>query len=168
MARNDIRPFRPASGGTQNMVAYPLVAGQDFEEGEPVVVGAAGTLAECATNPATVSGISAASSQGKTSVGTDGTRPTGTMIQIYTPTDEQLFVTQNLARDGAGTAVTPLQTDVADLAGFTLASDVWYVDSGAVNQHVEIVAVLDSDGQPIGDSTIRDAGTGLSVVFVFV
>lgn len=168
MAKNDIRPFRAASGGTNTLSAFPLAASQTFEEGEPVVVQAAGTLAECATNPGTVAGISAGSSQGKTSTGDDGTRPTGTMIQVYSPTDEQLFVTQNFATDGSGTAATPDQTHVGDLAGFTLTGGDWYVDTGASNDHVEIVAVLDGNGQPVGDSTVRTAGTGVSVVFVFL
>jgi hypothetical protein len=168
MARNDIRPFRPGSGGTQNQVAYPLAGSQTFEEGEPVVL-SGGSIQECATNPAVVAGISVGTSQGKDANGDDGTRPTGTLIQVYTPTDEQLFVTQNFATDGSGTPATPAQSNVGSQAGFTLdGSGGWYVDTNAVNKHVEIVAVLDGNGQPIGDTNVRTAGTGVSVVFVFL
>ncbi len=108
------------------------------------------------------------SSQGKTATGDDGSVPTGTMIPIYKPDSGQLFITQNLATDGAGTAVTPTQAHVGDTAGFTLAGGIWYLDTGTANIHVEVVAVLDGNGQPVGSSTARTASTGVYVVFGFI
>ena len=165
MARNDIRIFLQMEGGT---AGYPLAAAQTFEAGEPVVAGAAGTLAECGDDPAVVTGISMGSSQGKDGNGDDGTVPTGSLIPVYKPSSGQLFITQLFATDGAGTSVAPTQANVADTAGFTLAGNDWFVDTGTANLHVEVVAVLDGNGQPIGDSFSRAAGTGVSVVFGFL
>jgi len=64
--------------------------------------------------------------------------------------------------------VAPTQANVADTAGFTLSGNDWFVDTGTANLHVEVVAVLDGNGQPIGDSFSRAAGTGVSVVFGFL
>ena len=165
MAKNDIRCFRPVELG---MAAYPLFVGSTFEEGEPVLVGGPGTLGECLSDPAVVSGISAGTSQGKTATGINGTRPTGTLIQIYKPIDGQLFISKNFATDGAGTPVAPTLIRVGDTAGFVKFGDDWYVDTGASNAHVEITAVLDANGAPLGDQTVRTVGTGVSVVFGFL
>jgi len=166
MARNDIRIFLQMEGGT---AGYPLAAAQTFEAGEPVVAGAAGTLAECGDDPAVVTGISMGSSQGKDGNGDDGTVPTGSLVPVYKPSSGQLFITQQFATDGAGTSVAPTQANVADTAGFTLdGNGDWFVDTGTANLHVEVVAVLDGNGQPIGDSFSRAAGTGVSVVFGFL
>lgn len=165
MAKNDIRVWRPVELGT---TAYPLTTGQTFEEGEVVTVAAAGTLSEAGDDPTVVAGISMASSQGKTATGANGARPNGTLVQIYKPVSGQLFITDNFATDGAGTDTAPDLTNVGDTAGFTLASGVWSVDTGTVNHHVEIVAVLDSNRQPLGDTTVRTTGTGTSVVFGFL
>ena len=169
MAKNDIRPSRPSSGGTQHITAYPLTTGQTFEEGEVVVVAAAGTLSEAADDPATVAGISAGGSQGRNTAGglSVSTRPDGTMIPIYTATDEQVFETYNLATDGAGTLVTPTLAHVGDNAGFTLNGGQWSVDTGAGNEHVEIIEVLDVNGAPLGDQNSRTVGAGVTVRFVF-
>jgi hypothetical protein len=170
MARHDIALFRQVEDGVG---AYPLTAGQTFLEGEVVAVAAAGTLSEAATNPAVVTGISIASSQGVSATGeagmlADQVRPTGTLIQFYKPSSGQLFACRNFATDGSGTAATPTLANVGDTAGFTLNGDDWYVDTGAGNKHVEITAVLDANGAPLGDTTIRTVGTGVAVVFGFI
>jgi hypothetical protein len=162
--KDDIRIYLQVEAGT---TSYPIAAAQSFEPGEVVLVQAAGTLAEAADDPASVAGITMGSSQGKDTNGDEGTVPTGTSIPIYKPGNGQLFITQNFATDGAGTLVTPTQAHVGDTAGFTLSSGVWLVDTGAANAHVEVVAVLDGNGQPVGDGTVRSAGTGVSVVFGF-
>jgi hypothetical protein len=63
----------------------------------------------------------------------------------------------------------PLISDVGNTAGFTLTGGgAWFVDTGVANHHVEIVAVIDSNGAPLGDTTIRTVGAGVAVVFGFL
>ena len=168
MAKNDIRSSRPASGGTQHITAYPLAAAQTFDVGEVVFVASSGELTECSTDPDMVVGITAGSSQGKDVAGNTGTRPTGTLIQVFTATDEQVFETRNFATDGAGTAVTPTLANVGDFAGFSLAGGAWFLDTGTATHHCEIIEVLDRNGAPLGDSTSRSVGAGVTVRFVFI
>jgi hypothetical protein len=170
MARHDINIYRQVDDG----VGYgPLATTQTFYEGEVLAL-SGGSVAEAATNPASVLGISIASSQGMNAVGELGTladqvRPTGTIIQFYKPIEGQLFTTTNYAEDAAGTAVVPLISDVGNTAGFTLTGGgAWFVDTGVANHHVEIVAVIDSNGAPLGDTTIRTVGAGVAVVFGFL
>jgi hypothetical protein len=168
LAKNDIRPSRPGSSGAQHLTAYPITTGQTFEAGEVVVVAAAGTLSEAGDDPATVAGIAAGSSQGKTAAGVDGSVPDGTMIPVYTATDEQVFETRNFATDGAGTAVVPTLAVVGDQAGFTFTGGVWSVDTGTANLHVEIIEVLDEQGSPLGNQNSRTTNAGSRVRFVFL
>lgn len=165
MAKNDIRVHIQSEKGT---TAYPITTGQTFLDGEVVRVVAAGTLSEAGDDPATVAGISMGSSQGMTAALVTGTVPDGTMISIYKPTSGQLFISDNFAEDGGGTAVVPTLAHVGDVAGFTLAGGTWSVDTGTVNLHVEITDVLDVNGQPLGSINERTAGTGVSVVFGFI
>ena len=170
MAAGDIRIHTQMEGGTGFAA---LAAGQTFENGEIVVVGAAGTLAEAGDDPAVVAGISIGSSQGLVANASPinlSTIATGTLIPFYKPVSGQLFKTDNFATDGAGTAATPAVTTIGDTAGFTLAGApaAWSLDTGAANAHVEVVDVLDSRGHSVGDTTIRTAGTGVTVVFGFI
>jgi hypothetical protein len=150
-----------------------LTGGETFLEGEVLVIGTTGYIGEAATNPVTVTGISLASSRGMNASGeaghlSDTARPVGTLIQFYKPASGQLFSCQNWAEDGSGTAATPTVANVGDTAGFTLTGGDWYVDSGVANHHVEVVAVVDSNGAPLGDTTIRTVGAGVAVVFGFL
>jgi hypothetical protein len=176
MARNDIRIFREVEGG---IGVLPLAGSQTFLEGEVVVFTAGGLLQEASTNPGTVTGISAAPSFGMNATGEAGhlsdssgndttVRPTGTLIQFYKPASGQLFSCSNFATDGSGTAAAIPVTVVGDTAGFTLTSGNWFVDTGVTNTLIEITHVLDSNGAPLGDSTIRTVGTGVAVVFGFL
>jgi hypothetical protein len=151
------------------MAAYPLdgTVAQTFEPGDVLRVDSAGELAEASTNPTSVIGIAAGSSQGMTAGGINGTVPTGTLIPIYCVTPGQTFQTRNFATDGSGTAVVPTQTIVGETAGFSLNNGVWSVDQGSVD-HVEILDVLDANGQSIGDSNKRTTGVGVTVVFGFI
>ena len=44
----------------------------------------------------------------------------------------------------------------------------WSVDTGTANIHVEITGVLDVNGAPLGDTSIRTTGVGVTVVFGFI
>jgi hypothetical protein len=177
MARHDIRIYRQVEGG---IGAMPLTTGQSFLEGEVVVGTAAGTLSEAATNPGTVTGISLASSQGTSATGeagmlADQVRPDGTLIQFYKPASGQLFVVRcgtgsssRFATDGAGTAAAATVANVFDIAGFTLTGGNWFLDTGVTNLLVEITHVLDANGAPLGDTSIRTVGDGAFVVFGFL
>jgi hypothetical protein len=169
MAYNDIQVFREVEGGR---AAYPIVTGSSFLPGEPLVVdGAAGTIAECTDDPAVVTGIAASSSQGvNQDTGIAGTVADGTMITVYKPVPNQLFIVHvsRFAQDGDGVTDTPTIADVGDTAGFSKTGDNWFLDSGTTNKHCEIVAVLDVNKQPLGNTVERTAGTGVYVVFGFV
>jgi hypothetical protein len=165
MAKNDIRPFRSPLGGSTGLSAYPLAASQTFEDGEPVVA-SSGALAEAGDDPSEILGIAAASSQGKTANGADGVRPTGTLIQVVTGENNQLFISDMFATDGAGTAAVPTQANAVGVqGGLTLTGGNWYVDTGAANAILEIESVLDADGFMLGDPAVPQVGAGVSVVF---
>jgi hypothetical protein len=161
MAQFDIR----VRSGEHEIREYPLETGEDFEEGEVVVVDtSSGEIEECGSDPAVVTGISATSSQNAVSnQGVTATLADNTLIGVYVPTDNTLFqvnvggtlATGNrFATDGAGTAATPTAaTAVGEEAGFILITDgtenVWVVDTGAANKHVLIEALYNSVGENI-------------------
>jgi hypothetical protein len=128
MAQFDIR----VDSGEHEIRYYPLETLQDFEEGEVVVVDtSSGEVEECASDPETVLGISATSSQNAVSnQGVTATLDDNTLIGVYLPTDNSLFkvnvggtlATGNrFATDGAGTAATPTAVNaVGEEAGFIL------------------------------------------------
>ena len=167
MAQFDIR----VRSGKHEIREYPLETGMTFEEGEPlVVVLASGEIAECASDPITVTGISATSSRARYPNPGGGTAlPNNTLIGVYLPIDECLFVSNvggtlatgnRFATDGAGTAATPTAaTAVGRTAGFIHITDgtenVWVVDTGAVNAHVTIEALYNSVGENIKDPNAR-------------
>jgi hypothetical protein len=172
VALNDIRIHKQVDFGT---AGYPITTGMTFRAGEVVVVAAAGTLSEAGDDPATVTGIAMGDSQGKDANGQDGTVPDGTLISVYKPTAGQLFKVTcgtgdagRFATDGAGTAAAAALTTVGDTAGFTLTGGNWFLDTGASNIHAEIVAVLDENGAPLGDTNVRTTGTATTVVFGFI
>jgi hypothetical protein len=138
---------------------------ETFEEREVVVVDTtSGEVEECASDPTTVLGISATSTQNAVSnQGVSATLADNTLIGVYLPTDNTLFqvnvggtlATGNrFATDGAGTAATPTAaTAVGEEAGFIRITngteDVWVVDTGAANKHVLIEALYNSRGENI-------------------
>ena len=175
MARNDIRCAVQVPGG---MGAYQINAtifgASTFEEGEPVTVSAInGYLGESGDDAAIIAGISAGSSLGMSANGELGTlaavaRPDGTWIPIYKPVDGQIFLCSSFATDGAGTAVVPtIANALGRTGGFTFDGANYIVDLGCANHHVEIVAVIDANAIPLGD-TLRTPGAGVTVVFGFI
>ncbi len=168
MAKGDIGIFNQVDGGT---TAYPITTGQTFEDGEVVFVAEAGTLSEAADDPAVVAGISMGSSLGRT-VGVPGhnseTVADGTMIAIYKPVSGQTFKTENLRVSSAVTV--PTLAHVGDTAGFDKFANGtrWGIDTAKANTHVEIIDVLDSNGQSLGSANERTVGTGVTVVFGFI
>ncbi len=167
MSRNDFRPFRSPHGGAGELKAFPLAASQTFVEGEPVML-YTNALRNSDENPSAVVGIAAASSQGKTANGTDGARPTGTLVQVYQTDDNQLFITRQFSDDAEGTLTVPDSTDIGSEAGLSYANPDWFVDVGTnMNPVVQIEAVLDAAGNYLGDPTLA-VGTGTFVVFRFL
>lgn len=164
MARNDIRFFGTVDGSEPGKGYYPLTASASFDEGDIVVVAAAGGLGEAADDPASVSGIAA-----MRSTDADGSVvTTGTPITYYTTADANLFVTNNFATDGGGTSATPTQANaVGAQAGLTRSSGTWSVDTGTANLLVRIEKVLDDKGHDISDP-LSVAGSGDAVVFRFL
>jgi hypothetical protein len=96
---------------------------------------------------------------------------------VYLPLDDTLFeVTvggtaaagNRFATDGAGTAATPTAANaVGEEAGFILASDNWFVDTGATNKHVVIEALYNSFGENIKDPRARST-TAATMTFAFI
>lgn len=163
MAANDIRPYRSVQGGSDLMAGYPQAASATFREGEPVVL-TAGALAECGDDPPVVHGIAA--TRATDAFGTSFATGTTATVVLGVPT--QQFVAFNFATGGAGVAVTPTQANaIGQLAGLSLTTGTWFVDTGAANLLVEIDDVVDSAGRKITNPT-NGAGTGFGVVFHFI
>ncbi len=146
------------------MIHRGVTAAATFQEGEPVVVTTAGTVSECANDPANVAGFAATR---PTDV--DGTaRTVGYPITIYGVATNQVFRTKNLTSGGAGaTDVTPTLAHVGDLAGFARNGGVWSLDIGAANSLCEITGVLDSRGNNLSNPNLVN-GTGSIVLFSFI
>ena len=162
MARQDILHYS-ANNGVPEMRAFPVTAGQSFQQGEPVVVVAAGTLSECADDPPSVDGIAA-----HRSTDVDGTDlGVGTPITVYGIAPGQTFKTKNFATDGAGTTTAPALTNVGDLAGFDLSGGNWFLDTGQNNLITQIVGVRDAAGNDLGNPNVLP-GAGVWVLFQFI
>lgn len=145
-------------------MGFSLASNAAFEEGEPVIFNGSGSIVEAADDPITVAGIA-----GGRSTDADGVVwPAGTTVPVYQPVDSQRFVCNNFATDGAGTLVTPTSANASEqTAGFTLTGGgVWVVDTGAVNQLVQIELVLNSRGGSILSPAQSTVGT--QVVFRFL
>lgn len=180
MAQFDIR----VRSGCHEIREYPVETLQSFEEGEPVVVDlASGEIEECGSDPVMVTGISATSSiNGVINQGVGDTRlADNTLIGVYLPTDNTLFccnvggtlATGNrFATDGAGTAATPTAANaVGETAGFIHITNgtenVWVVDTGALNKHVVIEALYNSNGQNVKDPNATST-TAAIMTFSFI
>lgn len=162
MSRQDILHFSSPDGVT-GLRAYPVTASQSFQQGEPVVVGAAGTLGECADDPASVTGIAAHRSTDVN--GTD--LGVGSQITVYTAGPNDTFKTRRFATDGSGTAATPTLTNVGEFAGLDFSGGVWTLDTLKNNLICEITGVRDSAGNNLSDPNILP-GAGLWVLFKFL
>ena len=164
MALNDIRPHSASRGGSQHARAYPMAASATFLRGEPTVL-TSGALDECGDDPDFVAGIAMMR-------GTDvdgAALATGSPITVLELAEDQDFVCNNFATDGAGTAATPTQANaIGLLAGFTLNGSDWFVDTGCANLLLEITDVLNSQGISITNPLHSYNTTGVSVVFKVV
>ena len=171
MAARDLMPHVSPSGSPLTS-AYPVAAATTILVGEPVVLNAGGELVLAGTNPAAVLGVAAESSVRSGSHLPGGayantTFAAGRKVTVYKPTDDALFKTLNFARDGAGTAVTPAQTDLGDQAGFTLVGGVWMLDTGAGNLIAEVEDILDAQGNPIAIAAGQSILFGVATTVVF-
>ncbi len=162
MAFQDFRHYR-APDGVMDMLHLPVAASEAFVAGEPVVVGAAGTITECATDPSVVTGIAAHKS---TDVKGDDLGA-GTQITLYGTSPSQIFITKNLTTDGAGAAGTPALTNIGDQLGFALNSGTWSLDTSMNNLTAEVVGVQDAAGNDLGSNNVL-AGTGVWLLFRFI
>ncbi len=174
MARNDIRPAQAHSGGVHLIRPLPMATGAAFETGEPVVWDGAGGIEEAADDPATIAGISAVPASAtavSAFIGRYLARAAGTLIQVYEPDPDQIFVCPNFATDGAGTPATPTQANaIGVLAGLSLnlVSDLWSVDTGSANLICQIDGVLDARRNLITDpNVLTTAGVGVAFHFDF-
>jgi hypothetical protein len=145
------------------MKSFPVAASETFRAGEPVVVGAAGTITECLTDPPVISGIAAHRS-------TDGNGTdlgVGTQVTVYGTSPNQTFITNNLTSDGAGTAAVPALTNIGDLVGLALSGGVWSLDTSVDNLTCQIDGVQDVAGNNLGDPNVLP-GAGVWVLFHFI
>ena len=165
MALNDIRPWRSPTSGEERL-AFPVIANATFLQGEPLRLSAGGALTTNANNPAAIIGISAVTAITNTFRNTSAAA--GTMLTVYGIPDTQLFISDNFATDGSGTAAVPTQANaIQELAGLQLTGTTWSIDTGMANLIVRIVDVLDAQRNSITDPNILTTA-GQSVVFKFL
>jgi len=145
LAKNDIVTWL----GVVETLAAPLTASQDFNSGDVVVLTAAGTISEASDDPASVAGVAS-----EDSTDADGASyPAGRYLSFSSTASASCFITSNFATDGAGTAATPTQANVGDLAGLTLSGGIWSIDTGTANTPCEIMAVINWTGTQLGSDT---------------
>jgi len=145
-----------------------MASGATFTTGEPVVFDGSGFITEATTDPAGIAGIAAVPA-----TDVDGrSLQVGTVISIHEALQNQIWVCDNFATDGAGTAATPTQANaIGKTAGLILrvvsTGNVWVVDTGAGNTIIRIDDVIDANGWSVTNPILRH-GTGRSVVFRFL
>ena len=189
MAARDIMPWIDTHGGVATVRWGQMTASEFFDIGEPVAVVAAGTLTEppddatefiladaadgfelgiAAWGPAGGAQTNDAAAHINPATGMAYT--TGDDLP-YWPADEgTLFITQNLFAAGAGSAVTPAQTDIGNAyqmsyATFGTPDTGWGLEQTAAGSGTDVMCVvtevLDAQKAPI-----RITGnTGVYVVF---
>jgi hypothetical protein len=160
----DIRCYREARGGRLQVSGYSMASGASFTTGEPVVFDGSGFITEATTDPASIAGIAAVPA-----TDVDGiSHLAGTVVSIHESHPNQLWVCDNFATDGAGTAATPTQANaIGKTAGLILTAGRWVVDTGAGNTILRIDDVIDANGWSVTNPLLRH-GTGRSVVFRFL
>jgi len=193
MAVMDIMPWVSPLGGTYEVRWGPVTASQVFDTGEPVNVVTAGTITEApqdttewVTADFTTAGT-AALQGGIAVMGPAGGAQTNDRSAALNPatgvayaTNDDvaywpinqgiLFITENFWAAGAGSAATPVQTDIGENyqishATFGTPDAGWGVEQTAATIGTDVVAgvveVLDAAKSPI-----RITGqTGVFVVF---
>lgn len=164
MTIRDIRCYREARGGRLQVSGYSMASGATFTTGEPVVFDGSGFITEATTDPAGIAGIAAVPA-----TDVDGiSHVAGTIISIHEALQNQLWVCDNFATDGIGTAATPTQANaIGRTAGLVLRGAIWVVDTGAGNALLRIDDVIDANGWSVTNPLLRH-GTGRSVVFRFL
>lgn len=182
MAKNDILPYVGTDQGT--VLPAPewgsLTAAQSFVTGEPVLVVAAGTVSEAATNPSTIDGIAAASGDtvGATDANgtfripnglfTPGASPNlpvaGDPVPFWRVRQRRKWIAARFSTDGTGAALTtPALSHIGDTVGLALNSGNWSVDNAVANKVGKITDVIDAGGESI----TRSGKTGANVIFEF-
>jgi hypothetical protein len=172
MARNDIRPFRAANGGSNRIKTAPSGGTNGFAMGEPVVWDGAGGIEEAVDDPAAIFGITAVDNsptEVSAFIGRYLTRPAGTLIQCYDIDQDQFFTCANFMVDGA--AATPTQANAIGALGgldFGMVTDLWSVDTGTGpgNFILQIDDVIDARGNSLTDPNVLNTA-GVAVVFHF-
>lgn len=166
MASRDIRPYKSMSGHTElPKFQGPINASESFGEGEPLVFNAAGELAEAGDDPASVVGISAHRATDIDNIAFAA----GTTISAYGVPDDQLYVCENFATDGAGTAATPTAANAIGVTGgLTFAGGAYSVDTGTGNTILEIFDVISTNTGDSISNPLISAHTADAVVFRFI
>lgn len=180
MAARDIMPWLSPLGGTYEVRWGSMTSGELFEVGEPVAVVDAGTLTEPPDDADQIlitdmdsGGIGGIAAYGPGAGNIDpatGAAMAALADVPYWPWGQgTLFITDNLFAAAAGSAVTPLQTDVGEdyqMVYSTTAGIIgWGLERTAGLSGVDLVCrvheVLDANKAPLRIS----GGTGVYVVF---
>jgi hypothetical protein len=160
MAERDFMPYQCEG----ERIAFPVTAGETFLAGEPVALGAAGTLSEAGDDPSTITGIACHRTPTNLIGGSAGV---GSRVTVYRVSKDQVYKTKKFAENGDGTVLVPTLTNVGEQAGLTHSGDDWYVDIGTNNLLAEIVGIRDIDGRDLADPNVLP-GAGLWVLFRFI
>ncbi len=167
MAKNDIMPWRSALGGHFKIERHRLTAAQTFEEGECVLLAAAGTItiaadAGDAATPTSLYGLAAEPAEGMATDAAGTTNPTNALRGIH-PFDDisTEFITDNYSDAGAAFGdAAPDMANIGDTCGIALIGGIWGVELVSDNENFLIIDVLDSD-----KSTPTTGTDGTWVVF---
>lgn len=173
MAFNDIRVFNSPHGGHSRIMHFPMDEAAAFRAGEPVGVNDSGQVTESLDDPTTeaFTGIALApieDVQGSVVINnpkTNAAWATNDLIPVYIPDGTTQFICDNFATGGGGVAVVPTVANaIGERAGFSLTSDVYFIDVGTARWYCRIDDVLDANRTSLTDG----GGTGVSVVFTII
>jgi len=142
--RGDILPWLGLNQTRSVERRFPLASSQTFWSGEPLVL-VAGVLQLCASDPPQITGLSAESVAAP---------PAGSLVAMFQHPGRD-WKAAVFARDGLGTIVVPTLADLGSFVGFILAGGRWIADAGAVNDHGQVIDVLDAVGfSLVGNSNL--------------
>lgn len=135
--------------GTPNIISVKYTAGQTFLKGALVVDTAAGTVSECAADPARVYGVAqegANTRPGGTGIANNPSIITGGQnLEVSVAVLDRMNVFSCRGVNGGTDPVVPLQTHIGELYGVAKVGNDWVLDLAETVSTVFEVVDIDVD-----------------------
>lgn len=144
-----IQPARMIGTGVPSVLSGAYTTGQVFKRGALIVFVAAGTLSECAADPAAVSGVALENAGSKPGwdAANSPTSVTGRLQEVSYAVADRHTVFSMRGVNGGTDPVTPLQTNIDEKYGVLKVGNDWVLDLAEVGALVFEVVDIDADNK---------------------